>query len=178
MDLDKLLEDKEFGRKKRVNSKQKGSRFERDIVKFLNERFGNYGKFARTPGSGAFATTHDLPDHIILHEDIIAPKNFQFLIECKNGYDLDLTDLFNFNSQLYKWIQKLEAKSFENAQKWCIIYKKNRNKKVIITNKEVKEEYTPITIVTLNSKDLVNTCFLYEFDEFFNLPDSTFFNFS
>ena len=60
---DNLIEMGEFGKKKRVNSKRKGSTFERNIAKILNERF-NTKEFARTPGSGAFGTTHkNLPHY-------------------------------------------------------------------------------------------------------------------
>ena len=50
-------------KKKRVNSRAKGSSFERSIAKLLNDRF-NTTEFSRTPGSGAFATTHTLPDYL------------------------------------------------------------------------------------------------------------------
>ena len=49
-------------KKKKVNSRAKGSTFERQIAKLLNNRF-NTTEFSRTPGSGAFATTHSLPDY-------------------------------------------------------------------------------------------------------------------
>ena len=42
---------------KRKNSKAKGSAFERKVAKLLNEHFETTD-FQRTPGSGAFATTH------------------------------------------------------------------------------------------------------------------------
>ena len=62
--IDSILEFGDFSKKKRVNSKRKGSNFERKIAKILNERFETK-EFNRTPGSGAFATTHkDLPDHL------------------------------------------------------------------------------------------------------------------
>ena len=44
-------------KKKRKNSRAKGSTFERQIAKLFNDRF-NTTEFSRSPGSGAFATTH------------------------------------------------------------------------------------------------------------------------
>ena len=71
-------------KKKRVNSKAKGGAFERQIAKLLNEQFKTK-EFNRTPGSGAFATTHDLPEHITVAGDLITPLNFKFCIECKRA---------------------------------------------------------------------------------------------
>jgi hypothetical protein len=48
---------------KRNNSRTKGNTFERQIAKILNDRF-NTTEFSRSPGSGAFATTHSLPEHL------------------------------------------------------------------------------------------------------------------
>ena len=78
-DLTKLLAKKG---KKKLNSKAKGSRFERKISDMLNERFKTKD-FCRTPGSGAFATTHSLPDHLRIYGDLITPKNFKFILELK-----------------------------------------------------------------------------------------------
>ena len=64
-------------KKKKVNSRAKGSAFERTIAKQLNEKFET-SEFSRTPGSGAFATTHSLPDHLKLYGDLITPQNFRF----------------------------------------------------------------------------------------------------
>ena len=44
---------------KRKNSKAKGSAFERKVAKILNEHFETTD-FQRSPGSGAYATTHNL----------------------------------------------------------------------------------------------------------------------
>ena len=80
-------------KKKKVNSRAKGSTFERQIAKMFNEKF-NTKEFSRTPGSGAFATTHSLPDHLKIYGDLITPQNFKFCIECKKGYnDINLYSL-------------------------------------------------------------------------------------
>ena len=78
---------------KRKNSKAKGSAFERKVAKILNEHFET-PDFQRSPGSGAYATTHNLPDHLKIYGDLITPKNFIYTIECKKGYnDLDRRDI-------------------------------------------------------------------------------------
>ena len=41
-------------KKKKIDSRTKGSSFERQVAKKLNERF-NTTEFMRSPGSGAFA---------------------------------------------------------------------------------------------------------------------------
>jgi Holliday junction resolvase len=87
-------------KKKKVNSRTKGSTFERQIAKKLNERF-NTTEFMRSPGSGAFASTHTLPEHLKIHGDLITPKNFKFCIECKKGYNKEnLYSLYNNSSDL------------------------------------------------------------------------------
>ena len=53
----------------------------------------------RSPGSGAFSTTHKLPDHLKFSGDLITPKNFRFIIECKKGYNKEnLGSIFNLKS--------------------------------------------------------------------------------
>ena len=56
-DLSKLK-----SKKKRKNSRAKGNAFERKIAETLNKRF-NTKEFCRTPGSGAFATSHKKLDN-------------------------------------------------------------------------------------------------------------------
>ena len=73
-------------KKTRVNSRTKGSTFERKIASMFNDRFGTK-EFSRTPGSGAFATTHSLPAHLKIYGDLITPEKFKYCIECKKGYN-------------------------------------------------------------------------------------------
>ena len=87
-------------KKKKVNSKAKGSSFERQVAKILNDRLGTT-EFSRTPGSGAFATTHSLPDHLKIYGDLITPQNFKYCLECKKGYNnQNLYSLYNPSKHL------------------------------------------------------------------------------
>ncbi len=106
--IDSILEFGEFSKKRRVNSKRKGSNFERKIAKILNERFKTK-EFSRTPGSGAFATSHkNLPKNLQIQGDLITPTTFPFVIECKNGYDVQLDDLFKRKSDFKSFISQAQ----------------------------------------------------------------------
>ena len=119
-------------KKKRVNSRAKGSSFERSIAKTLNDRF-NTTEFSRTPGSGAFATTHTLPDHLKIYGDLITPQNFKYCIECKKGYNKEnLYSLYNYSSDTWKFIEQCEKDS-EKCQKIpMVIFKQDRQKTLAI----------------------------------------------
>ena len=119
-------------KKKRVNSRAKGSSFERSIAKTLNDRF-NTSEFSRTPGSGAFATTHTLPDHLKIYGDLITPQNFKYCIECKKGYNKEnLYSLYNYSSDTWKFIEQCEKDS-EKCQKIpMVIFKQDRQKTLAI----------------------------------------------
>lgn len=70
--------------------KNKGKRFERDVAKFLTETFNK--NFMRVPNSGAFTggkNQHRVQAmsgaQVKIHRgDIIAPDEFNFIVECKN----------------------------------------------------------------------------------------------
>ena len=121
-DLTNLKSDK----KKRTNSKAKGSRFERKIATMFNDRFKTK-EFSRTPGSGAFATTHSLPEHLQIYGDLIAPKNFKYCIECKKGYkNINLNNLLDYSSQLFKFIQQCEKDSGKCGKEPMLLFQQDR----------------------------------------------------
>ena len=96
---------------KRKNSRNKGNTFERHIAKLLNDRFKTE-EFSRSPGSGAFATTHKVPDHLKIYGDLLTPQKFKFCIECKKGYNnQNLYSLYNYSSEIWKFIEQSEKDS-------------------------------------------------------------------
>jgi len=115
-------------KKKKVNSRAKGSTFERSIAKMFNDRFKT-AEFSRTPGSGAFATTHSLPDYLKIYGDLITPMNFKYCIECKKGYNKEnLYSLYNYSSDFWKFVDQCEKDS-EKCQKIpMVIFKQDRQK--------------------------------------------------
>ena len=119
-------------KKKRVNSRAKGSSFERAIAKILNDRF-NTTEFSRTPGSGAFATTHTLPDHLKIYGDLITPLNFKYCIECKKGYNKEnLYSLYNYSSDFWKFVDQCEKDSEKCHKIPMVIFKQDRQKTLAI----------------------------------------------
>ena len=127
-DLDKLR--KKTG-KKRINSKAKGSRFERKIAEFLNKRF-NTTDFCRTPGSGAFATTHSLPGHLKIYGDLVTPKNFRYIIECKSGYNKEgICNLFKSNSIISDMIAQAKRDSEKSSKKFLLIIGQDRSDAIV-----------------------------------------------
>ncbi len=78
----------------KVNGKQKGNSFERDIANQLSERFhaftGIEKSFRRNPDSGSFFggtnvnRTEIYDTDYALYGDLICPRNFKFSVECKH----------------------------------------------------------------------------------------------
>jgi Holliday junction resolvase len=157
-------------KKKRVNSKAKGGAFERQIANTLNEQF-NTKEFNRTPGSGAFATTHVLPDHITVAGDLITPLNFKFCIECKKGYnDQTIYSLLDYNSKIWQFIKQCEKDAQKMNKVPMIIYKQDRKDTIVITYKDMFTTMIPsITIFKDNINTLIShTYSIYKLKDILN----------
>ena len=111
---------------KRKNSRAKGHTFERDVAKLLNNRLGTT-EFSRTPGSGAFATTHSLPEHLKIYGDLITPYKFKYCIECKKGYNnINLYSLYNNSSDIWDFFRQCEKDSKKCCKTPMVILKQDR----------------------------------------------------
>lgn len=127
-------------KKKKVNSRAKGSTFERQIAKILNDRLGTT-EFSRTPGSGAFATTHSLPDHLKIYGDLITPQNFKYCLECKKGYNnQNLYSLYNHSSEFWKFIEQCQKDSEKCGKTPMVIFKQDRQPTLAIIPSHVVVE--------------------------------------
>ena len=122
---------------KRKNSRTKGNTFERQVAKLLNDRFKTE-EFSRSPGSGAFATTHKLPDHLKIYGDLITPVKFKFCIECKKGYNnQNLYSLYNHSSDIWKFIEQSEKDSAKCGLTSMVIFKQDRQPTLAILPQSV-----------------------------------------
>ena len=121
-DLTSLIANK----KKRKNSRTKGNSFERKVCHILNTHF-NTTEFMRSPGSGAFSTTHKLPDHLKFSGDLITPKSFRFIIECKKGYNKEnLGSIFNLKSELQNFIFQADRDASKIQKQFLIVFQQDR----------------------------------------------------
>ena len=127
-------------KKKKVNSRAKGSTFERQIAKILNDRLGTT-EFSRTPGSGAFATTHTLPDHLKIYGDLITPQNIKYCLECKKGYNnQNLYSLYNHSSDFWKFIEQCQKDSEKCGKIPMVIFRQDRQPTLAIIPSNVVVE--------------------------------------
>jgi len=111
---------------KRKNSRAKGHSFERKIAAALNNRL-NTTEFSRTPGSGAFASTHTLPPHLKIYGDLITPEKFRYCIECKKGYNsINLYSLYNNSSDLWGFFRQTAKDSKKCDRIPMLILKQDR----------------------------------------------------
>tara|TARA_R100001143_G_scaffold60993_1_gene61012 strand:- start:52 stop:576 length:525 start_codon:yes stop_codon:yes gene_type:complete len=160
---------------KRKNSKAKGSAFERKVAKILNEHFETTD-FQRSPGSGAYATTHNLPDHLKIHGDLITPKDFIYSIECKKGYNtLDLYSLLNPNSKIYEFIKQAE-KDADQANKEAIVLMAQDRRDIIALIKEDSHISNQLNINNKRIIHILNNYILVSFKDVLSIDTSLFFN--
>ena len=160
---------------KRKNSKAKGSAFERKVAKILNEHFETTD-FQRTPGSGAYATTHTLPSHLKIHGDLITPIDFIYTIECKKGYNnLDLYSLLNPKSKIYDFIKQTE-KDADQANKSGIVLMAQDRRGIIAL---IKQDSHICNQLNINKKRIIyilNNYALIDFKDLLSIDRSLFFN--
>lgn len=156
---------------KRKNSRAKGSTFERETAKRLNERF-EVKTFSRTPGSGAYATTHNLPEHLQIHGDIISPQEFKYTLELKKGYNsINLYDLFNYSSTFWDFWAQAEKDAKKSRKTPMLIFKQDRKPTLAMVS--VDAGFTSSTYIQLHKED--EEYRLYFFDEILQEPTDLWF---
>ena len=158
---------------KRKNSRTKGNTFERQVAKILNDRFKTT-EFSRSPGSGAFATTHKLPDHLKIYGDLITPQKFKFCIECKKGYNhLNLYSLYNYSSEIWKFLDQCEKDSEKCSKIPMVIFKQDRHPILAIVPIENSFGTKPLKYIDIHNK---KTYRVYLFEEILKCWDSMWFD--
>tara|TARA_R110000796_G_scaffold134271_2_gene249984 strand:+ start:660 stop:1178 length:519 start_codon:yes stop_codon:yes gene_type:complete len=157
---------------KRKNSRTKGNTFERQVAKLLNDRF-NTTEFSRSPGSGAFASTHTLPDHLKIYGDLITPQKFKFCIECKKGYNnQNLYSLYNYSSEIWKFIAQSEKDSTKCGLIPMVIFKQDRQPALAIIPQSVAVT-EDIKYIEIHNTKIYR---VYLFEELIKCWDSMWFN--
>jgi hypothetical protein len=140
-------------KKKRVNSKAKGSGFEGKVAKILSNTFSPM-KFAKTPGSGArvggqnfglFGKFFSQEALNLFVGDVVPvneqefPKNFRFIVECKFYKDPDkLENLLSGNSNIYGWMNEVLVDCAKVHKDGIVIFKWNNTPIYAAVTSEIK----------------------------------------
>ena len=130
---------------KRKNSRTKGNTFERQVAKLLNDRFKTT-EFSRSPGSGAFASTHTLPDH--------------------------LYSLYNYSSEIWKFIAQSEKDAGKCGLTPMVIFKQDRQPALAIIPERVQVT-EDIKYIQIHNKKQYR---VYLFEELLTCWDSMWFD--
>lgn len=125
--IDDVLENINNKKKKRkAKPKDKGGRGERLLCAVLAERFK--APFSRVIGSGNRISQVSLSESAkqLLTSDIVCPDGFKFSIECKFGYDVDLSTCFvTGNKQLDAFLAQAEKDAGRVKRKPLLCWKKD-----------------------------------------------------
>lgn len=172
-DLSRLGEKKA---KRGVNGKRKGARYQNTLAKILNDRFDTK-EFSSTPGSGAYATTHNLPEYLKIHGDLITPQNFNFCIEAKCGYKKEsISSILDKNSTFWEFIYQAKRDARKAKREFLLVIKQDRKPDIcVLHNREDITKY-------INTEDLVffadheDTYILTKLETLISLDSTIFFS--
>lgn len=128
----------------RINSKNKGSTFERKIANILSEKFmertGIKTSFRRNIDSGSYfggknqsrVDTHDLSKAVF--GDLVAPDNFRFSIECKHYKEPPSFAMLVKQDWkvLDKWLEQATQDSANSGKEFAIIIKYNNVDEIVV----------------------------------------------
>lgn len=163
-------------RTKRKNSRAIGNNFQRRVAKKLNEKFETTD-FQNTPGSGAFATTHKLPEHLQIWGDLITPLNFSYVIECKFAYEDSIQDfyaLINPKSKIYEFIEQVDRDSVASKKRPLLIYSQRRKDIVCF----MKEDDPVVNMLKQQQKKVIcglEGYSMFLLDDMLNLSNNLFY---
>lgn len=149
-------------------SKRKGSAFENDISKMLNTTYETE-QFARTPGSGAWmgrsnsakksGVAQEAQD--TLRGDLITPKEFPFIIECKNYEDSPVYHkiIQGPDAKLDGWLKEVEFDANEAGLEPMLWFKTTRKGSFVAVKSHIVADvdfeyvlkYRDYTIVSLDA---------------------------
>lgn len=143
--------DDEPHKKKRVNSKKKGNRWELKIAKDLSSRY--HDEFRRVPQSGGFVGGKNRTRNMFLREDakeifagdLICPPWFTFAIECKDYADSPkMHNLLSIGDKdLDDWIKQAKTDADFAKKKWLVIFNITRKQAFCCLDKKLFDATVP-----------------------------------
>lgn len=107
--------------KKRINSKQKGSEYERKIAKILSKWWGE--EFNRTPMSGGL---HWKQDNRVAGDIVTPPDSvYPWTTECKKRQEWDLEQVLKGTGDVEKWWSQAVGDGERVGLRPLLIFSKN-----------------------------------------------------
>lgn len=158
-------------KKKKINSKQKGSNAEREASKIFTSRFPDH-PFSRTFFSGAytggsnFGRADNMTDEqkLMVCGDIHSDLSFKFSIEHKFYAEASFWDLFNDSSDLHSWMEQAQHDADFIGKSPMLVVKYNNKKRIVYIHEKPSEP-----IFSHNGWNC------YWLEDLFKQPDSFFF---
>jgi len=162
----------------KVNGKQKGNSFEREIANQLSERFhaftGIEKSFRRNPDSGSFfggtnvGRTEIYDTDYALYGDLICPRNFTYSVECKHYKNAPpLSAIMKQKvTQWDEWLKQALQDANVSKKDMLLVIKYNRTKIMVFLDNPI------------HSLDLIiyyKGYYVYTLDTVLSQEDSVFF---
>lgn len=151
-------------RKKGINGKQKGAKFERDIAKLLSEWWGE--DFNRVPMSGGLDWQKDNR----VTGDIVPPpdSDFPYTVECKKREGWDFEQVIKGTGEVADWWKQCtnDAKKVDKIP--LLIFSKNRSPIYFMVHVDDFNKYgikTNYFITTVELDDRVDCVGIGYFDK-------------
>ena len=153
--------------------KNKGSGFEREIAKYLSDKYGE--SFIRAPGSGAYVGGKNQTRKVVLHEcqvssfkgDIVPGQSFQKMnVECKFYQDFPFHLLLTGECKVLDgWLEQLMDVADENDVNILFMKFNRRGRYVCVQSKLTWMSDNFVYYTSKEHGDWV----IFEFDSFFEL---------
>ena len=156
----------------RINSRQKGATFERQVAKAIAEWWGCAVR--RTPLSGGWGAAVTAGDTILLPPEKDDPdfetkfrryRDWPFSVECKHHKDFTIDALFRSpeKSPLGKFIAQCKKAAKKEKRVPLLVAKKNFSEPFafIISDKRLDLEVEPVGVITLATAAESCSCFVH-----------------
>lgn len=141
-----------------INSKKKGTRFEREVAHLLNKITGG-ARWNRVSNSGAMATAQGVEDFRFKGDLFTEDKRFaNILIECKmQRKPINLQDIINPKSSWSAWIDQTKKESA--GMYWLMFFRWNAGNIMFAASKNMPALLfdVPISLVcSTNEYDILS----------------------
>lgn len=157
----------------KINSRSKGQRAERELVKRFSAWWGT--EFFRTPLSGGLATMGHSFKGVEIHGDISTSDeaNFPFCVECKHHEKWDFSQLWNEKNIIEKWWSQACDQAKVSSKKPLLVFKKNNGPfyAAFIASALDPKVLIPYNTIKFNGTRSKMTIILLE--DFFKIPKET-----